>query len=133
MAGGLSWVLAAILFAATGDFWLLLLAATIGVISPSGNEVSVLPIEQAALSQELPDERAAICVVQPGRLRGDRMRGVAGGQLTQRLEDAGFEGASVYRPLLIVYGVMSLLARPGIRLPVARGGSSANKKKSEAP
>jgi MFS family permease len=44
-------------FAFTGAFWLLLLAATIGVISPSGNEVGpFLPIEQAALSHVVGDE-----------------------------------------------------------------------------
>jgi len=43
---------AAAVFAGTANFWLLLLAATIGVISPSGNEVGpFLPIEQAALAQ----------------------------------------------------------------------------------
>ena len=47
---------AGIVFALTRDFWLLLLAATIGVISPSGNEVGpFLAVEQASLSQTLPD------------------------------------------------------------------------------
>ncbi len=46
---------AAAVFAGTSYFWLLLLAATIGVISPSGNEVGpFLPIEQAALTQLIP-------------------------------------------------------------------------------
>src|SRR5438270_11847142 len=46
---------AGITFACTGNFLLLILAGTIGVISPSGNEVGpVLPIEQAALSQIVP-------------------------------------------------------------------------------
>src|SRR6516165_7640243 len=58
MVGGLLMIFAAVLFAVTDNFWLLLLAATVGVISPSGNEVGpFLSIEQAALSQELPDEQ----------------------------------------------------------------------------
>src|SRR5512145_1350126 len=40
-------VLAAAIFAVTQDFYLLLLAATVGVISPSGNEIGpFLSIEQ---------------------------------------------------------------------------------------
>src|SRR5262249_23501208 len=39
IAGAALMVLGGAVFAATGNFWLLLLAATIGVISPSGNEV----------------------------------------------------------------------------------------------
>jgi MFS family permease len=46
---------AGITFACTGNFLLLIVAGTIGVISPSGNEVGpFLPIEQAALSQIVP-------------------------------------------------------------------------------
>jgi predicted MFS family arabinose efflux permease len=55
LAGGaLLMVLAACVFAATHNFVLLLFAAIIGVISPSGNEVGpFLPIEQVALSQTI--------------------------------------------------------------------------------
>src|SRR5574341_1197746 len=49
---------AGLAFASTGDFTLLLIAATIGVISPSGYEVGpFLSIEQAALSQTVPNEQ----------------------------------------------------------------------------
>ena len=45
-------------FAVARDPLLLLLAATIGVISPSGNEVGpFLAVEQASLTQRLPAER----------------------------------------------------------------------------
>ena len=44
------------IFASTKSFVLLTIAGTIGVISPSGNEVGpFLSIEQAALSQVIPD------------------------------------------------------------------------------
>ena len=47
---------AGLAFAFTHQFWLLVIAGTIGVISPSGHEVGpFLPIEQAALSQVVPD------------------------------------------------------------------------------
>jgi len=49
-------VAAGLAFAFTREMWLLVLAGTIGVISPSGQEVGpFLPIEQAALSQVVPD------------------------------------------------------------------------------
>lgn len=49
---------AGLVFITTGDFIVLLLAATIGVISPGGNEVGpFLAIEQSALSQIVADER----------------------------------------------------------------------------
>jgi MFS family permease len=47
---------AGLAFAFTSQMWLLVIAGTIGVISPSGQEVGpFLPIEQAALSQVVPD------------------------------------------------------------------------------
>src|SRR4030042_818114 len=55
-AGLMVW--AGVLFALTRNFTLLLIAATVGVISPSGYEVGpFLSIEQAALSQIVPNER----------------------------------------------------------------------------
>jgi MFS family permease len=58
IAGSGLMVLGGVVFAVTGDFLLLLLAATIGVISPSGNEVGpFLAIEQAALAQVVTAEQ----------------------------------------------------------------------------
>jgi MFS family permease len=51
VAGALLMAVAGAVFASAHAFWLLLLAGTIGVISPSGNEVGpFLSVEQAALS-----------------------------------------------------------------------------------
>ncbi len=56
--GAAMMLLAAAVFASATTFWLLVLAATVGVISPSGNEVGpFLPIEQAALSQLVAGDR----------------------------------------------------------------------------
>src|SRR6266542_2188548 len=58
IVGAALMVFAGALFGATTSFALLLLAATVGVISPAGNEVGpFLAIEQAALSQAVPGER----------------------------------------------------------------------------
>src|SRR2546429_6946294 len=61
IVGAILMAAAGISFACTSNFFLLILAGTIGVISPSGNEVGpFLSIEQAALSH-----------VVPGRVRTD--------------------------------------------------------------
>jgi MFS family permease len=58
IAGALLMAGAGLAFASTRNFLFLVIAATIGVISPSGNEVGpFLPIEQAALSEVVPSER----------------------------------------------------------------------------
>src|SRR5262245_10841164 len=52
LAGALLMGAAGLTFALTNNFWVLLVAATIGVISPSGQEVGPFqPIEQAMLAQ----------------------------------------------------------------------------------
>src|SRR5437667_11867212 len=51
MVGAILMAAAGLAFACTRNLWLLIIAGTIGVISPSGNEVGpFLSIEQAALS-----------------------------------------------------------------------------------
>ncbi len=61
IAGAVLMCLAGLAFALTDNFLLLLLAATFGVISPSGNEVGpFLPIEQAALSEVVPGARRTV-------------------------------------------------------------------------
>jgi MFS family permease len=58
VAGAVLMSFAGLTFALTHSFWLLLAAAIVGVISPSGNEIGpFLPIEQAAISQEVADSR----------------------------------------------------------------------------
>jgi MFS family permease len=52
LTGAILMIGAAVVFAITRDFTLLVLAATVGVISPSGNEVGpFLAVEQVALAQ----------------------------------------------------------------------------------
>lgn len=57
IVGAALMVLGGLVFAITANFLLLLLAATIGVLSPSGNEIGpFLAIEQAALAQAVAAE-----------------------------------------------------------------------------
>ena len=111
MIGGLLMVFAAVLFALTSNFWLLLLAATVGVISPSGNEVGpFLPIEQAALAQTLaPEHRTG--VFSWYNLVGSlatALGSLSGGLIAQLMQGLGYSGASVFTPLLIIYGGIGL-------------------------
>jgi MFS family permease len=58
IVGGLLMAAAGVMFASTSAFPILLIAATIGVISPSGNEVGpFLAVEQASLSTVIPGSR----------------------------------------------------------------------------
>jgi MFS family permease len=110
--GALLMVFAAVLFALTDNFWLLLLAATVGVISPSGNEVGpFLSIEQAALSQELPDEQRT-AVLAWYNLSGSlatALGALCGGAITQLMQALGVTGVNSYRPVVIGYGAIGLL------------------------
>jgi len=112
LAGALLMALAGVVFAATDDFWLLLLAATVGVISPSGNEVGpFLSVEQAALAQAVPNERRTE-VFAWYNLVGSlatALGALCGGALTQWLQNQGVSEAESYRPLAVGYAMIGLL------------------------
>jgi predicted MFS family arabinose efflux permease len=112
LAGALLMVFAGALFAVTRDFWLLVIAATIGVISPSGKEVGpFLSIEQAALSHVVPDKRRTE-VFAWYNLAGSfaaALGAFCGGAVTQGIENAGAIGVAIYRPAVIAYAVFGLL------------------------
>src|SRR5947209_20334194 len=105
-------VLAGIVFVSTGNFLLLVIAATFGVISPSGNEIGpFLSVEQAALSHIVSDERRT-CVFAWYNLVGSfatALGALAGGGLAQWLPSFGFTSLTGYRAIVIAYGAMGLL------------------------
>ena len=130
IAGAALMVLAALLFAATRNFYLLLLAAVVGVISPSGNEVGpFLSIEQASLSQLVPDRRRT-GIFAWYNLVGSfatACGALAGGGLSQLLQGLGYSPLLSYRIVVLGYGVIGLVmialfARlsPTIEVPVPR-------------
>jgi MFS family permease len=112
VVGGGLMILAAALFAATRHFTLLLLAATIGVISPSGNEVGpFLPIEQASLSQLVPDH-ARTKTFAWYNLVGSfatALGALTGGGFAQLLQGWGYTPLSSYRVVILAYGGIGLL------------------------
>lgn len=103
---------AAAVFAGSTHFWLLVAAATVGVISPSGNEVGpFLPIEQAALSQLVPAQQRTK-ILAWYNLTGSVATAVGalgGGALAQVLQRGGADVAASYRPLVIGYGGLGLV------------------------
>lgn len=100
---------AGLLFAVTTNFLLLLIAATIGVISPSGNEVGpFLPIEQASLTQ-LVSKEVRTEVFAWYNLAGSiasAVGAVFGGGLAQGLINAGWAAVDSYRVLLVIYAAV---------------------------
>jgi predicted MFS family arabinose efflux permease len=112
IAGAALMVLAALLFAATRNFYLLLLAAVVGVISPSGNEVGpFLSIEQACLSQLVPDRRRT-GIFAWYNLVGSfatACGALAGGGLSQLLQGLGYSPLLSYRIVVLGYGVIGLV------------------------
>ena len=109
--GSVLMVFAGILFAFTRDFTLLLLAATIGVISPSGYEVGpFLSIEQAGLTQLEPDTHRTR-VFAWYNLVGSfatALGALCGGGLAQLLHAAGFSELDSYRLVVTGYGLLGI-------------------------
>ena len=112
IVGATLMVFAGVLFAVTRNFVLLLVAATIGVISPSGYEVGpFLSIEQAALSQITPNERRTQ-VFAWYNLFGSfttALGSLGGGTLVQVLQNSGMPPLGSYRILVIVYAAIGLV------------------------
>jgi MFS family permease len=110
--GALLMVLAGVLFAVTRHFIFLLIAATIGVISPSGYEVGpFLSIEQAALSQIVSDQKRTR-VFAWYNLVGSfatALGALAGGSLVQALRDSGLSPLGSYRAIVIGYAAIGVL------------------------
>jgi predicted MFS family arabinose efflux permease len=105
-------VLGGVVFALTDQFVPLLLAATVGVISPSGNEVGpFLAIEQAALAQSVPGERRTSLFAWynlAGSL-ATATGSLLGGALVQSLQVRSITTLDSYRVLLYAYAGAGLV------------------------
>src|SRR5512136_889889 len=109
IVGAILMVFAGILFATTRNFAFLLIAATIGVISPSGYEVGpFLSIEQAALSQIVADERRTQIFAWYNLVGSfaTALGALAGGSLVQGLTDTGVSALGSYRVIVIGYAAI---------------------------
>jgi MFS family permease len=105
-------VFAGVMFAMTRDFILLLIAATIGVISPGGNEVGpFLSIEQASLSQIISDEQRTQ-IFAWYNLCGSfatALGALIGGVLVQAGQSAGLTPLGSYQAVVIGYALIGLV------------------------
>jgi len=111
-AGAGLMIFAGVLFAVTGNFILLLTAATIGVISPSGYEVGpFLAIEQASFSQITPNE-SRTQIFAWYTLVGSfatAFGSLMGGGLVQGLLMAGAGPLNSYRAVILGYTGFGIL------------------------
>jgi len=109
--GSLLMVGAGIAFAGSTAFPVLLVAATLGVLSPSGNEVGpFLAIEQASLSQ-LVDARGRTSLFARYQVVGSvatACGSLAAGVVTQAALDAGFVPADSFRVVIIGYAIVGV-------------------------
>ena len=112
MVGALLMAGAGLIFASTSSFFFLVLAGTIGVISPSGHEVGpFLPIEQAALTQVIPAvERTAVfawyaLIGSIATAAGSLFAGL----LTQRIQRVAVTAVASERAIILIYAALGLV------------------------
>jgi MFS family permease len=106
LAGALLMIAAGLVFIWTKNPVLLMLAAILGVISPSGNEIGpFLSVEQAGLTQLVPGERRTHTFAWYN-LAGSfatATGALAGGWLAQYLQTTGISALASYRAVLVGY------------------------------
>ena len=125
---------AGLAFASTSNLWLLTLAGTIGVISPSGNEVGpFLSIEQAALSHVVTD-RTRTEVFAWYTFAGSlatALGALIGGTLSHALQQTAMRPVSSYRMVVILYAALGVvLASLFARLSPAAEASTLGERKA---
>lgn len=112
VAGALLMLGAGVVFIVTRDVVVLMAAAIIGVISPSGNEIGpFLSVEQAALSQLLPGARRTHTFAWYN-LAGSfatATGALSGGWLAQWLQARGASALEAYRVILAGYALGGLI------------------------
>jgi MFS family permease len=110
--GALLMLLAGIVFVFTRDPLLLMAAAVVGVISPSGNEIGpFLSVEQASLSQLVADQTRTRIFAWYNLVGSfaTATGALAGGWLAQALQASGLSQLDSYRVVLMGYGIGGLI------------------------
>ena len=100
-------ILAAVAFATSRGFAVLVVAATLGVISPAGNEVGpFLAVEQAVVAQSVaPARRTAVFAwYQLTGAFATAAGALAGGSMAAALQRGGWSALASYRAVVLGYG-----------------------------
>ncbi len=112
IVGAILMALSGVVFAATGNFILLVITATVGVISPSGKEIGpFLSIEQAALSQLVQDKQRTRLFAWydlAGSFAG-ALGALLGGVTGKLLQNFGFTETESYRSLIFSYAACGVV------------------------
>ncbi len=111
VAGAALMLLAGVAFTATSLLPVLLVAATLGVISPSGNEVGpFLAVEQASLAQLIPDRQRTqlFAWYQLAGSFATAAGTLTGGALAQGAIAGGAQPADAYRLVIIGYSLVGI-------------------------
>jgi MFS family permease len=112
LIGALLMAGAGAVFIITNNIVLLMAAAIIGVISPSGNEIGpFLSVEQAGLTQLIPNERRTHIFAWYNMLGSfaTATGALAGGWLAKILQSSGVSQLESYRTVLMGYGLGGIL------------------------
>lgn len=110
--GSLLMTLSGVCFATVSSYWILLSAAVVGVISPSGNEIGPFrAVEEstlAQLSEEATRSDIFAWYVVIGTL-GTAGGSLACGWVTQALQGAGWTNVSSFRFIFWIYAIVGIL------------------------
>ena len=105
-------VLAGTVFSLTGNITLLMIAAIVGVISPSGNEIGpFLSLEQAALSQILPPQERtrAFAWYNVAGSFATASGALAGGFISRYLQHRGLSELASYKAVILGYAACGII------------------------
>jgi len=112
LTGALLMVGAGAVFVVTNNIIVLMAAAIIGVISPSGNEIGpFLSVEQAGLTQLIPNEQRTkfFAWYNMAGSFSTAAGALAGGWLAKILQSSGMTQLEAYRSVLMGYGLGGIL------------------------
>ena len=111
VAGAILMALAGLAFAFTSNLIYLIIAGTVGVISPSGHEVGpFLSIEQASLSHLIPSQsRTEVFAwyTLTGSL-ATALGALFGGVITQALQQRSMTAVASYRSIVLLYAFLGI-------------------------
>jgi MFS family permease len=108
-------VITSIIFAAVGNFWVLMVTAILGVISPSGAEIGpFMPIEISGLAQVSPDSHRTRLLAWYNLLSSvsSAVGALLCGGLIRAFQNGGYPMLMCYRAMMIIYAILQSFKLP---------------------